>query len=474
MMSMMELSAELRLADDEVMALGEAIAETAAILDAVTHRFLAQLRAFDRAGGWERTGALSCAHWLSWRVGMDLGAARERVRVARKLADLPVIDGALAEGSVSYSKVRAMTRVATAVNEGDFLTMARTTTGAQLERICRLARQVESLAGKDPRDVEDRQRYAISRRTEDGMASIQIRLHSEEAARVMKALELASDGGNLADGAVALAEAALAAGRIPEPVKGRRRAGATVHPEEPPRSSAQGRTNGPPRAEGDATAGSEGADVAPLRSPVEVVIHISADTLTGETELGDGVSAETARRLLCDAGVVPLLEDGHGKTVDVGRKSRTIHAALHRALRWRDRGCRFPGCANARFVDAHHLRHWVDGGETSLDNTFLVCRRHHRFLHEYGYSVEQSGDQLVFRDASGCLIPPQGERPTRLVGPDEWLRLSVSDSGATISADSNTPGWDGQRIDHDLCVAAIFADRAGAARDDTSDSGDAG
>jgi hypothetical protein len=463
---------EMRQYDDEIVALGEAIAETAATLDAATQRFLTQLRAFDEAGGWQRAGALSCAHWLSWRVGMDLGAAREKVRVARKLAELPAIDRAMADGTISYSKVRAMTRVATARNEEELLTMARTSTGAQLERICRLARQVESLAGKDPRDVEDRQRYAISRRTEDGMVSVNIRLHPDEAARVMKALELASDTGNLADGAVSLAEVTLAAGGIrrlragrgdPDSTSGRgtqsSRSGEDADAAislgaVPADREGAGEANG---AGAPSSARGAGSEVTAVRSPVEVVVHISADTLTGETELGDGVSAEVARRLLCDAGVVPLLEGERGKTIDVGRKSRTIHAALQRALRLRDRGCRFPGCTNARFVDAHHVRHWIDGGETNLDNTLLVCRRHHRYLHEYGHTVERAGDELIFRDPSGNILPPQGERPARPDEPVAWLRSSLAETGTAISAETNAPGWDGQRIDHDLCVAAIFA-----------------
>ena len=126
---------EGRLSNEDVVALGEAIAETAALIDAATHRFLTQLREFDAADGWARAEALTCAHWLSWRVGMNLGAAREKVRVARRLAKLPLIDRALAAGEVSYSKVRAMTRVATADNEADLLNMARNTTAAQLERI---------------------------------------------------------------------------------------------------------------------------------------------------------------------------------------------------------------------------------------------------------------------------------------------------------------------------------------------------
>src|SRR5688572_1917260 len=152
----------------EMEALGEAIAETAAMIDAATHRFLTQLRLFDDVGGWHVAGAQSCAHWLSWRVGMDLGAAREKVRVARSLEALPAIDGALKAGEISYSKVRAMTRVATAANEEQLLGMARETTGAQLEKICRLTRQVQALEGTDAKVAEDR-RWVVSRPTDDGM-----------------------------------------------------------------------------------------------------------------------------------------------------------------------------------------------------------------------------------------------------------------------------------------------------------------
>src|SRR4029078_12307305 len=117
---------------DEIAAMGDAIAETAAMIDVATHRFLTQLREFDQVEGWHRACALSCAHWLSWRVGMDLGVARVKVRVAKRLAEVPLIDAALARGEISSSKVRAITRVATPENEADLLNMALNTTGAQL------------------------------------------------------------------------------------------------------------------------------------------------------------------------------------------------------------------------------------------------------------------------------------------------------------------------------------------------------
>src|SRR6185295_11482331 len=126
--------------ENELEQLGERIAEQAAHLDAATHRLLADLRAFDTRGGWHVQGAASCAHWLAWRVGWDLVTARDHVRVARKLAGFAAIDDALRCGEVSYSKVRAMLRVATSDNEVLLLEHAKLMTASQLEKLCRLCR----------------------------------------------------------------------------------------------------------------------------------------------------------------------------------------------------------------------------------------------------------------------------------------------------------------------------------------------
>ncbi len=223
----------------------------------------------------------------------------------------------------------------------------------------------------------------------------------------MKAFEVAGSG-NRADGAVALAEMALG-GKLAE--------------------------------EGES-----------LRPPVEVVVHVQAGDLEGRTELGDGISAEVSRRLLCDAGVVPMLEDESGRTIDVGRKTRTIPAALRRALDARDGGCRFPGCTNRIFTDAHHIEHWLDGGETNLGNTVLLCRRHHGYLHERGFSLEQVGDALVFRDTRGRLVPAQGPRCEVEV---DLAVVASAWSGWSVTAEVNAPGWDGEPVDYERCVAAL-------------------
>jgi hypothetical protein len=458
---------------EDITALGDAIAETAVMIDVATHRFLTQLREFDRLGGWQRTGALSCAHWLAWRVGMRLGAAREKVRVARRLSELPLLDDALARGDVSYSKVRAMTRVATAADEADLLAMARVATGSQLERVCRLKRTVIRLDAKAAGELEESRRYVLQRSTDDGMVSTQVRLHPEEAARFLRALQLLG-GCNLADGAVALADLALSGASTDafSTSKTASAAGDTASTGKPDATTSvppivtnngiageSGHEGSVPAEDTSLAAESTGLERSPatssrrsVRPPVEVVVHISAAHLEGMTELGDGIPAETCRRLLCDSGVVPMLEDDRGRTIDVGRKTRAIPAALNRALEARDGGCRFPGCTNRRFVDGHHIIHWIDGGETSLANTVLLCRRHHRYVHECGFRIEREGEALVFRDASGAVIQPQAERPelrediTAII--DDWRNVPILEW-------RGGPRWTEARLGDDSCEEAL-------------------
>src|ERR1043165_4279008 len=166
--------------ENELEQLGERIAEQAAHLDAATHRLLADLRAFDTRGGWHVQGAASCAHWLAWGVGGELGTARDHVRVARKLAGFAAIDDALRRGEVSYSKVRAMLRVATPENELLLLEHAKLMTASQLEKLCRKYALVLR-HGEDPHPQGDEQRRYVRRRdTEDGMIKIAAVLHPEE------------------------------------------------------------------------------------------------------------------------------------------------------------------------------------------------------------------------------------------------------------------------------------------------------
>jgi hypothetical protein len=169
-------------------------------------------------------------------------------------------------------------------------------------------------------------------------------------------------------------------------------------------------------------------------------------------------SAETARRLCCDAGIVPIVEDASGQVLDIGRKRRTISVPLRRALQARDRGCRFPGCSNQRFVDAHHVVHWADGGQTRLDNLVSLCRRHHRFVHEHGYSVctDPEGG-FRFADRAGQLVPAAGARPVWPEPDAAWQRLRTAGFAAAspVSAASNLPRWDGLPVPYSNVVTEL-------------------
>ena len=165
--------------------------------------------------------------------------------------------------------------------------------------------------------------------------------------------------------------------------------------------------------------------------------------------LPGAIPAETCRRLLCDAGVVPVLDDSDGKPLDVGRKTRTIPTAIRRALLLRDRGCRYPGCTN-RLVDGHHVRPWIEGGPTSLANLVSLCRRHHTFVHEGGFSVSAREDDFDFFLPDGTRIPTAGTaRPS--VELSAWIRQE----GLSLGPQTAYPRWDGTPPDYAAAIDAL-------------------
>ena len=361
---------------DALLELGDEIVTLAAHIHAAEHRFLTLIAEFERLRGWEPGGHRSCAHWLAFRTGIDLGAARERVRAARALSDLPQISASMEQGELSFAKVRALTRVATPENEGDLLELALSSTAAQLEGTVRAWRQLSRWDEGEIERMRHRSRRFSVFPDEDGMYVVRGRLDPEVGAMLIRAIDAAGD-------ALFRRDTSKDASEEVEPRQ--RRADAVGLLAERALAVGFGSTDADH---------AESADVSGTRAErYQVVLHVEAPTLErdsepGRSELEDGtrVSAETSRRLSCDASMVRLTEAPDGSVLDVGRKTRTIPPALRRALESRDRGCRFPGCG-LRFTDAHHIRHWADGGETNLDNLVLLCRFHHRLVHEEGYTV---------------------------------------------------------------------------------------
>ena len=186
--------------------LGDEIADLSAHLDAATARLLDLIREFDARGGWN-TGFRSCAAWLSWRVGLDLGAARERVRVARALGTLPLLADALGRGQLSYAKVRALTRVATPETEARLLAFGRAGTAAHVERLVRGWRRMDRLADAREAALRHSNRSLHVHQDEDGMVVLRGRLEPEVGALLVQALAAARETlyqrARLAEGAAA-------------------------------------------------------------------------------------------------------------------------------------------------------------------------------------------------------------------------------------------------------------------------------
>jgi len=408
--------------------LGDEIAELSAHLDAATARLLTLLREFDARGGWGN-GCRSCAEWLSWRVGLDLGAARERVRVARALGELPQLAAALARGELSYSKVRALTRVATPETEARLLAVGRAGTAAHVERIVRAWRQVDRQVEAEEAAARHQRRSLQVYPDEDGMIVVRGRLEPEAGALLVRALEAAR-----------------------EALYARRRATAVESAEAEPPS--------PGQQQADAlglvaeTALQHGLDPGVGSERYQVVVHVDAAVLAdpeqpGQSALEEGVrvSAETSRRLACDATRVVLRDADDGGILDVGRRTRTIPPALRRALQARDRGCRFPGCG-VRHAQGHHIHHWANGGPTRLDNLALLCRRHHRAVHEEGYQVERDKDgALTFSTPRGRPIPEVPAPPPVPPDPTRTLVATNRARGVAIDAWTGCPSWLGERLD---------------------------
>jgi hypothetical protein len=408
-------------------------------LNAGNYRFLKLLAEFERRGGHVGIGIASCAHWLSWRCGIGLIAAREKVRVARTLEHLPKISDAMRRGTLSYCKVRALTRVATSENEATLLAVAEAGTVHHVEKLVRTYRRFAGADERDAHNARHAERYLQSYVDHDGTVVIKARLAPEQGAQFLNALRTACT----------MLQDAERDSRESYPVPDR--------PADPPAAR-----------NADAVAwmaesflsgnGSAGAARA------LVTIHVDEPVLRdalhdGRCELEDhaSIAPDSARRVLCDADVLRVAEDPNGTPMDVGRKTRVIPTPLRRALELRDTQCQYPGCTNARFVDAHHIEHWVGGGQTSLANLVLLCRRHHRFVHEHGYAIEknEASFEFVRPDGRPVLRAPQLLQKDADRGCAELVRGNLSEE-VEIDPSTADSHWGGESLDYDWVLRRLF------------------
>ncbi|RLQ22228.1 DUF222 domain-containing protein [Seongchinamella sediminis] len=460
--------------------LGQAITLLAAQINVANHRLLRMIAEFDRCGGWKEGGAMrSCAHWLAARCGMDIGAAREKVRVARCLAGLCEVDKAFSSGELSYSKVRAITRAATPENQGFLVMLAQGNSASHLEKLVARYEPVaepglqglledsadsaadEGAAPDEAPGNEERQREQQRElywfQDEDGMWVIHARLPPEEGQLVAKTLQAVArplEEERQADWQAAQKARMQAVARkiLARSGSGRDEAGTEDEDDASVASAAAVSDAGADVAADTGTGSSaselpanlaferaeekisaetfsqhmnqiradalvnmvehflaSGPDYRDLQGLTgaercQVVLHVDVNTLReqrsglccthGKAHFEDKpwLSPATARRIGCDASLLTVLEDEQGQVLNVGRRSRVVPAPIRRALQERDGVCQYPGCHESVYVEAHHIQHWAEGGETSLENLTTLCRFHHRQLHRGCFDVKVRQD----------------------------------------------------------------------------------
>ena len=482
------------LSNDELAA---AVATLAAHIHAATWRLLTLIAELDRRGIWADQGALTCAHWLGWACGIDAHTAREKVRVARALEGLPLLSAAAARGELGYSKLRALTRIATSENEADLVDIGLHGTAQHVEKFVRLYRRAERAAETERADAQHKDRELTYWYEDDGTLVLHGRFPPETGARILSALDAAmaahsaeqpasewsseseapdvpvgtssgveaerhspvfsgTSGGNGAD---------VPRGTSPDGMEsptggGFREPAEYFSPYVPGETYPRRPSHTARRADALAWMAErmfeEGQ--APALSPHrhEVVVHVDAEVLARgtagrcEIEHHTAIAAETARRLCCDGGIVATVDGPRGEPLGVGRRTRSIPPALRRALMSRDRGCRFPGCPATHRLHGHHVRHWAEGGETALDNLVLLCPVHHRLVHEGGFDVRRLDDgALRFTDRNGAAV--RAPAPSEASSPDTIL--SHNDTlGLAIDSETAMAHWHGERIDYDHAV----------------------
>ncbi len=423
----------------------EEITGLAAHLAAAECRWLVLIGEFDRREGFSEWGCRSTAHYLNWRVGVSMRTAFERVRVGRTLLGLPVLRGAFSRGELSYSKVRAVTKMACRENDAELVELARHATAAQIERI---AAGVSKVRSRDRAAAKAHvERYLHYSWDADGSLLIWAKIPPEHGAVVLEALRAVIEeidlesfvaGHDTETNDVVAADDECSAEHSDEPTDPDDR----VDPSDP--WSARQADALVRMAE---TVLANGA--AARTDRFQVAIHGDLDALydpdgDGTFELPNGttLARSTVERILCDCDTVPVLELD-GTPIDTGKKSPNVARRQRRQVTARDRHCRFPGCTEARYVDVHHIVWQSRGGPTEVWNLLLLCRFHHRLIHQHHFKIQGTHGDVTFHRPDGTPIDDAPGIQATGPGIVEQHRIA----GLTVDPETITSRWDGSPLD---------------------------
>jgi hypothetical protein len=387
---------------------------------------------------------------------MSLRTAAEHLRVAHALQNLPLISEAFAAGLISYSKVRAITRVtgsdsatltqiAAEVAAGDSQWRNATVADpATAERVL-LSVALHGTAGH----METVVRSVRRRRTPpaDTAARRSLSWQWDEDGSLVVRARFTPDGG----AAFIAAVEALVPARTPN-----------THPPQPGPAADRVEAR---RADALLTLVSGRADGedGPVveRGDTQVIVHVDVTTGTAQIAGGPEIPPSTAERLACDARVQALLDDRTGNRMYFGRNRRLASPAQIAALTVRDGGrCQFPGCTHTRFLHAHHVRSWLFGGPTDIDNLILVCAFHHGVIHDFGYRIRRPPRRWEFLRPDGTPIPTVA---APLSGNAESLIEMHTRARLRIDHTTLTPDWDGDHLDPEPILDALLPRRIKAA-----------
>jgi hypothetical protein len=320
----------------------------------------------DRREGWRDEGATSLESWMVERLGVSTPTARALAHVGERLYDLPRLAEALSAGDLSFDKVRAVVDVATPESDGEFRDRAMEHSVRELAQLARARREVSAETARADYD-------ARSLRFNESFRTVTAQLPAEAFAEVRgtleaQAREIPSDGETPWDQRLCDAFVGI------------------VRSSRSPSQNAASFT-------------------VVAHVPLDVLLDETSD-LPGELERDGLISADTVRRVACDATVILAVDDNNGHTMYEGRQHRFPTATQRRELIRRDRHCRFPGCANAVFVNPHHIRWWKPHrGTTDLPNLALLCEHHHHLVHSKQWSVSgNANESLTFVGPTGRIM----------------------------------------------------------------------